>query len=45
MADKKALWCWDDIDDLESRTLSEWDAFQPGLVETVVLDGHYTKTA
>jgi len=45
MARKKALLCWDDIDDLDSRTLSGWQAFQPDLTETIELGGHYVKEA
>jgi hypothetical protein len=45
MAAKKSYLCWDDIDDLDSRTLAEWGAFQSAHVETVELNGHHTKSA
>ena len=33
---------WDDIDCSDSRSLSKWDAFQPGRIETITdLGGHY----
>src|SRR5215467_13673944 len=45
MATKKSRLCWDDIDDLDSRTPAEWGAFRSPHVETVELDGHHTKSA
>ena len=45
MVAKKSHLCWDDIDDLDSRTLAEWGAFRLPHVETVELNGHHTKSA
>jgi hypothetical protein len=45
MAIKKSRLCWDDIDDLDSRTLAEWGAFRSPCVETVELDNHHVETA
>ena len=45
MAAKKSRLCWDDIDDIDSRTLAEWGAFRSPHVETVELNGHHTKSA
>jgi len=45
MAAKKSRLCWDDIDDLDSRTLAEWGAFRSPHVETVELEGRHTKSA
>jgi hypothetical protein len=43
MTAKKSRLCWDDIDDLDSRTLAEWGAFRSPQVETVELEGRHTK--
>ena len=45
MTAKKSRLCWDDIDDLDSRTLAEWGAFRSPHVETVELDNHHVESA
>src|SRR5262245_20282758 len=45
MARKKSYLCWDDVDDLDARTLAGWGAFRSPHVETVDLDNHHVETA
>ena len=45
MAAKKAYLCWDDIDDIDARSLNERGAFRSPNAETVELNGYHTKSA
>ena len=45
MSRKKSYLCWDDVDDLDARTLAGWGAFRSPHVETVELEGRHTKSA
>jgi hypothetical protein len=39
MARKKAKLCWDDVADVCSRALTQWDAFRPNVCETIEIEG------
>src|SRR5262245_51850044 len=39
MARKKRKLCWDDVADLDSRTLQGWQAFRPGTCESIDIEG------
>jgi hypothetical protein len=45
MTAKKSRLCWDDLDDVDARSLNEWGAFRSPNAETVELNGYHTKSA
>ena len=45
MTAKKSRLCWDDLDDIDARSLNEWGAFRSPNAETIELNGHHAKSA